>query len=246
MSAPGRKVPSLRSGMGAAAAGMRAKGAILRSKPMIRKILEPDVDHIEIPSRPGDPAWELALLFPKQGQWTESEYLALDTRRLVELSEGCLEVLPMATAFHQFIVLFLLDALRTYAERHRPARVLPAPVPVRLWPGKLREPDLIYFQPERLPNVHGQPNGADLAVEVVSEGPENRARDLETKRSEYARAGITEYWIVDPLERRIVVLVLEGHAYREHGMFGGGTRATSVLLPGFEVDVDAVFAAGLG
>jgi Uma2 family endonuclease len=213
---------------------------------MSRTAFDPDADCIEIPSRAGDPAWELALLFPKQGQWTESDFLALDTSRLVELSEGCLEVLPMSTAFHQFIVLFLLDAFRDYAKLHPPARVLPAPVPVRLWPGKMREPDIVYFHPDRLPNVHGQPNGADLAVEVVSEGPENRDRDLVTKRSDYARAGIAEYWIVDPLERQIIVLTLESHVYREHGVFGSGRTATSLHLPGLTIDVDATFAAGRG
>lgn len=208
--------------------------------------LDPDVRSLELPSRPGDPPWELALLFPRQGQWTESEYLALRSRHLVELSEGCLEVLPVPTAFHQFIVLFLLDCLREYARTHPPARVLPAPMPIRLWPGKMREPDIVYFHPDRLPNVHGQPNGADLAVEVVSEGEENRERDLETKRSEYAKAGIGEYWIIDPAECNIIVLMLDGHAYREHGVFGSGATATSALLPGFSVDVNRAFASGNG
>jgi len=80
----------------------------------------------------------------------------------------------------------------------------------------------------------------------VSEGPENRKRDLETKRNDYAAAGIPEYWIIDPEERQITVLILQGKEYREHGVFGSGTDASSVLLPGFAVAVDAVFAAGEG
>ncbi len=87
------------------------------------------------------------------------------------------------------------------------------------------------------------PEGADLAMEVVSEGEEDRHRDLVIKRQEYATAGITEYWIVDPREPRITVLTLEGQAYRVHGIFTPGERATSILLPGFEVDVEAVFNA---
>ena len=79
-------------------------------------------------------------------------------------------------------------------------------------------------------------------IEVVSE---DRSRDLETKRSEYARAGIPEYWIVDPKFARIIVLVLDGTSYAVRGEFGPGDRATSVLLPGFEVDVTAALAAGL-
>jgi hypothetical protein len=59
-----------------------------------------------------------------------------------------------------------------------------------------------------------------------------------------AVAGITEYWIVDPQEQRITVLTLDGQAYRLHGVFVPGERATSVLLPGLEVDVAAAFKAG--
>ena len=44
-------------------------------------------------------------------------------------------------------------------------------------------------------------------------------------------------------EQTIIVLALEDHTYRVHGEFGPGTEATSVLLPGFAVAVDAVFEA---
>jgi Uma2 family endonuclease len=163
---------------------------------------------------------------------------------LVELSDGCIEVLPMATIFHQLIMDYLLDLLKAVVAAHGIGTVLSAPLPVHLWPGKFRQPDIVYFRPHRVRDVHGQPEGADLVVEVVSEGQENRERDLVTKRQEYATAGISEYWIVDPQEKQITVLVLEGKAYREHGVFGPGTVATSVLLPGFTAAVDAVFAAG--
>lgn len=197
-------------------------------------------------SRPGEPAWEVAYLFPTQGDWSEEEYLALDTNRLVELSEGCLEVLPMPTIFHQFVVEFLHTALKAFVAAKATGRALFAPLPVRLWAGKFREPDVIYLRPERLTKVHGQPEGADLVMEVVSEGAENRERDLETKRDEYARAGIAEYWIVDPQEQRITVLTLDGQSYREHGVFNLGQTATSILLPDFAVVVADVFAAGQG
>ena len=78
----------------------------------------------------------------------------------------------------------------------------------------------------------------------MSDDEEDRQRDLEVKRLEYAQAGIAEYWIVDPLEHKILVLTLDGSTYRVAGEFGPGATATSVLLPGFNVSVDAVFAAG--
>jgi Uma2 family endonuclease len=190
----------------------------------------------------GEPTWEVALLFPAQGEWTENAYLTLDTNRLIELSDGCLEFLPMPTAFHQFIAQFLFKLLDAFVEANCAGFVLLAPLPVRLWPGKFREPDIVYVRRERLPKMHGQPQGADLAMEVVSEGAENRQRDLEIKRAEYAAAGISEYWIVDPEEQRITVLTLDGQTYRVHGEFVPGMQATSVLLPGFTVEVEAVFA----
>src|SRR5947209_6819180 len=113
-------------------------------------------------SQRGEPAWEVALLFPNQGHWTEGEYLALDTNRLVELSDGCLEVLPTPTIFHQLIVEFLYARLKAFAAAHGPGMVLFAPLPVRLWAGKFREPDILYLRPGRVRDLHGQPEGADL------------------------------------------------------------------------------------
>ncbi len=185
--------------------------------------MQPFFTGLPQPSPPGGPAWEVALLFPPQGEWSEEEYLALDTNQLVEFSDGCIEVLPMATIFHQLIATFLFEILQKYVGDHADGYVLLAPLPVHLWT---------------------KTEGADLVVEVVSEGEENRERELVTKREEYAKAGISEYWIVDPQEKQITVLVLEGQSYREHGVFSQGTVATSVLLSGFSASVDAVFAAG--
>src|SRR5262249_15624949 len=132
------------------------------------------------PSQLGEPTWEVAYLFPSQGEWTEAEYLALDTNRLVELSEGRLEFLPMPTIFHQLIVDFLHSLLKAFVTARASGLVLFAPLPVRLSAGKFREPDIVYLRPERAANLRGQPDGADLVMEVVSEGQENRERDLET------------------------------------------------------------------
>lgn len=196
------------------------------------------------PSMPGEPAWEIALLFPEQGRWTESAYLALKTNRLVELSDGCLEVLPMADAVHQRILKYLAWLMDAFVRQHALGEVLFAPFPIRLWPEKMREPDIVFMRPGRMPDPTEPPNGVDLALEIVSPGEESRRRDLVKKPQEYAKAGIHEYWIVDPQEHRITVLVLDGQSYREHGVFGPGSQATSQLLAGFSVSVDAVFAAG--
>jgi Uma2 family endonuclease len=197
-------------------------------------------------SQRGEPPWEIAFLFPSQGDWSDAEYLALQnkTNRMVELSDGYVEVLPMPNPFHQRVVKFLFRLLETFVLSLGSGEVLFAPLPLRLRPGKFRDPDIVYLTPGRILDPHRQPHGADLVVEVVSDDEEDRQRDLETKRLEYAQAGIAEYWIVDPLEHKILVLALEGSIYRVAGEYGRGAAATSVLLPGFQVTVDAVFAAG--
>lgn len=192
-------------------------------------------------SKPGEPPWDVALLFPLQGSWSEDDYLELSTNHFVELSEGCIEVLPMPTKLHQQIVRFLFLLLQEFVSSRRLGEVFFAPLPVRLWPGKFREPDIVFLRPGR-GEYHGQPEGADLVMEVLSEGEENRRRDMETKRNEYARAGIAEYWIVDPESQQVTVLVLEESTYREHGVFASGDTATSVLLAGFAVPVAELFA----
>jgi Uma2 family endonuclease len=194
------------------------------------------------PAPVGEPPWPVALLFPRQGDWTEEDYLALDSKRLVELSDGCLEVLPLPTPYHQLIAQFLFKVLDAFVLAQKLGLVFIAPFCMRLWPKKLRQPDVVFLRPGRLKNRKGPAAGADLAMEVVSEGAEDRKRDLVTKRSEYARAGIPEYWIIDPLLQRVLLLRLHGKKYRQHGVFLAGDQATSVELPGFTVEVAAVFA----
>ncbi len=188
----------------------------------------------------GEPAWDIARLFPTQGHWSEQEYLDLQGNRLVEFADGFIEVLPMPTFSHQLIIAFLYDALKAFVTANRSGIAIFAALPMRLRTGKYREPDVLFMKAEHAHRMQEQFwEGADLVMEVVSE---DRRHDFETKRAEYAEAGIPEYWIVDPETRRIVVLVLEGDTYATLGEFSPGQFATSRLLPGFSVDVSAALA----
>jgi Uma2 family endonuclease len=82
-------------------------------------------------------------------------------------------------------------------------------------------------------------DGADLVIEVVSE--DDPARDLVTKRREYAQAGIPEYWIIEPQTEMMSVLRLDQGEYIEYGRFGRGTTAASALLAELAIDVTHMF-----
>lgn len=185
----------------------------------------------------------LPEILPAQGEWTEEHYLWLtdESNRLIEFTDGYLEVLPMPTDNHQSILAYLFQQFFAFVQP-RGGKVLFAALRLRIRPGKFREPDLLLL---RDANDARRQNrfwlGADLVLEVVS--PEKPERDLVVKRGDYAEAGIPEYWIVNPETETIAVLRLEGGAYAEHGIFGRDATATSLLLEGFSLEVDAVLDA---
>ncbi len=184
----------------------------------------------------------VAQLFPPQGQWTEVDYFALpDTNRHVELSEGKIIIPPHPTNRHQVAVLALAMRLLDFAKQRDLGEVRIAPLPVRLWPGKIREPDVFFYLKAHTDRIGEQVCGVpDLVVEVLS--PSTERVDRQEKFQEYAQAGVQEYWIVDPDRGTIEVYTLERAAYRPLGVWPKGQKARSALLQGFEVAVDDILS----
>ncbi len=185
----------------------------------------------------------LLELLPAQGHWDEEQYLWLtdDTSRLIEFTDGEIEVLPMPTDEHQTLSQFLLFTFQA-ALQPRGWVIRYSPLRLRVRPRKFREPDLLLLldaQDPRRQNRYWL--GADLVLEIIS--LDNPERDLVDKRFDYAEAGIPEYWIVNPEAQSVAVLRLAGDTYTEHGTFGRGQHATSPLLPGLAVDVTALYDA---
>ncbi len=181
---------------------------------------------------------EVAQFYPPQGQWTEEDYFALpETNRYAELSEGRLIVPPHPTNRHQAAVMELAFRLYRFVRERDLGIVRLAPLPVRLWAGKIREPDIFFVAKEHADRIGEQVCGVpDLIMEVISPG--TKKTDRIEKFVEYARAGVGEYWIVDPEERSIEVYYLQEGVYSLLGKFGPGQTASSALLSGFQVPVD--------
>ena len=178
-----------------------------------------------------------------QGLWSVEQYLKLtdQTNRLIEYTDGVIEVLPMRTKYHQAISKLLFLALLAVAQRIG-GDVFYAPLRVQVRPGKFREPDLLMVLDKDDPRAQDEFwLGADLVMEIVS--PDKPTRDTQEKPRDYAEANIPEYWIINPLDATITVLVLQGDAYTTEGVFQRGERAKSKLLNGFSVSVDEVLAA---
>src|SRR3712207_3713834 len=98
-------------------------------------------------SLPPGPAWEVARLFPDQGDWEDGDYLLLNrmTNRLVELVNGRIEVLEMPTKSHQRRARTLADAIDAHCKGKGIAgECVLAAYPLRVSRRRYREPDVVF------------------------------------------------------------------------------------------------------
>ncbi len=176
--------------------------------------------------------------FPASDIWDAPE----DGNRY-EVIDGALFVTPPPSFWHQNAIAELLTYLLPHVHEHGLGKVIPAPVGVVLSDDDGVEPDIVYVSRERLGIItdRGIEGAPDLVVEVLS--PSTRHTDLKDKLDEYARAGVGEYWIVDPDERWIEVHALSGKRYRRAMRVSAGGEASSTVLTGFTILADTLFSA---
>jgi Uma2 family endonuclease len=184
---------------------------------------------------------EIARLFPRQGEWTERDFFALpESNRRIELSNGVLTMAPSPTGEHALILMELASRLKNHAAAAGLGEVLVAPLDVRLFPGTIRQPDILFVKEENRERIGRYFDGPpDWVAEIISPG--SRELDEEVKLAEYAQAGVPEYWLVDPENRTIRVYTLQGEAYTLTGTASPGQVARSTTVEGFEVAVGDVF-----
>ena len=188
-----------------------------------------------------DRVWEIARLFPRQGEWTEKDYFSLpETNRKVELSEGRLIIPASPTTKHQRISFRLSLLIGNHVLGNNLGEVVAAPMDVWLYEDTVRQPDIVFMNNEHRDRItENMWIIPDLVMEILSEN--NIEEDRICKFNQYQKAGIPEYWIVDPFENTIMVFVLANGAYVLFGNWGAGDIAHSKLLTGFRVIVDGIF-----
>ncbi len=180
--------------------------------------------------------------WPEQGNWTYEDYRRLpDDGWQYEVIEGRLFMAPAPRPKHQRSLRQLFRTMDDFVGERDLGELFFAPIDVRL-PGLANpvQPDLVFIGKEGLDIVaedciDGVP---ELIVEVLS--PFNWMVDRRDKYQVYARAGVAEYWIVDPDRRTIEVFGLKGGSYTLFDSRGPGETIRSQLLAGLEVEIDVV------
>lgn len=157
---------------------------------------------------------------PPQGQWTYADYAAIpDDGIRYEVVDGVLYIAPAPTTGHQSANNLLAYYLTAHIQIAGLGRVFAAPTDVELPDGDVVQPDVLVvlngssavILPSR---ILGAP---DLVVEIAS--PSTSGYDRRQKQDAYARAGVREYWVVDPGAQTVELLVLDTGAYRSAGAF---------------------------
>jgi Uma2 family endonuclease len=184
-------------------------------------------------------------VWPAPGEWTYDDYARLpDDGYRYEVIEGEPFMSPSPSTIHQLVLARLHVVFHHAAAATHAGVLLFAPCDVVLGRRTVVQPDLLFVSAERRDiigpkNVQGAP---DLVVEILS--PSDPDHDRIRKRELYARHGVREYWIVDPAERSIEVLILGEGGYATSSRARPGDAVASTVLAGLSVEVDEVMMSG--
>ncbi|MDR0589750.1 MAG: Uma2 family endonuclease [Spirochaetaceae bacterium] len=187
-------------------------------------------------------------LLKEQEYYTYADYLSWDGEERYEIIDGEASMMAPPSRLHQEISRELMGSFWEFL-KGKPCKVYAAPFAVRLNPlpdkrdDTVVEPDLaVVCDPAKLDD-YGCNGAPDLIVEILS--PSNTRYDRIVKFQKYREAGVREYWILDPVEKSLMVNVLKNNEY-----VASAYEETAVVpvtvLPGLEIDLKTVFVENEG
>jgi Uma2 family endonuclease len=188
------------------------------------------LEHLDSP--PMKPLPTAPISFEEFLDWCDGETRA-------EWVNGKVVLLSPSESFpHAQIVQFLGTVLHLYVQKHNLGEVFTSSFMMKMDAipsGRL--PDVLFMTREqveqRLRHTYLE-DAATLAVEVVS--PESVERDEDQKFREYAKAGVREYWLINPMRRAAAFFELKSNRYKALPIENGVVR--SRVVDGFFLRVE--------
>ena len=175
-------------------------------------------------------------------QFTVADYRAMsEGPPYYQLVEGELIMAPSPSSFHQDIAANIHLLVANHVRKHRLGKVCIAPLDVFLSDANVFQPDVFFLSNASLPlfqadGIHGAP---DLVVEIVS--PSNGLLDKKRKRPVYARCGVKELWLVDPVLEQIHRYDFAIDQAKPVRVMDSDESFETPLLPGLVIDAADVF-----
>ena len=151
------------------------------------------------------------------GPMTEEEFVAwCDEDIKAEYVDGEVIVYTPVSRRHDELTWLLGTLLKLFVEKNELGSIHGPGLQVRLRAGLRRVPDLVFISRETrdiLQDAHVE-GAPDLIVEIVS--PDSEERDWREKYWDYERAGVKEYWVIDPYSETMAMYRLgeEGRYHR--------------------------------
>lgn len=172
---------------------------------------------------------------------TYEDYVKIPDEKRYELIEGELYMVPAPDFYHQILSRNIEFLLWDFVKKRNLGVVVHAPVDVVLTPEDVFQPDILFISNEKRDiitekNVQGAP---DLVIEILS--PSSQERDKIVKRTLYARHGVREYWIVDPVAKKVEIMTLGSKGFELFGIFLEEDTLFSPLIEGFTPPLKEVF-----
>ena len=173
----------------------------------------------------------------KNQGYTYADYLTWEGPERYQLFNGEAYQMASPSVAHQATLMELSNQFYSWL-KGKPCRVFAAPLDVRLFPKKnnsdktVLQPDLLVVCDEKKLDK-GSVNGApDLVVEIVS--PSNSNRELFLKFQYYLEAGIREYWVIYPEDKRVQVHLYENGHFISNG-YKDDANIPVTIFPGLVI-----------
>ncbi len=174
-------------------------------------------------------------------KWTFEDRLELIKGRIFQMT-------PAPASVHQRISWIISGEIYHYL-KNKPCQAFTAPFDVRL-PRKGEQEDQKIFtvvQPDiclicdlSKIDARGCTGAPDIIIEILSPG--NNQKELRNKYEVYEEAGVKEYWIVSHQNKTFLKYTLTANQYQPSKMMTIDDMITTPILPGFELDLETVFA----
>ena len=149
----------------------------------------------------------------KQGSYTINDYRALPDEQRVELIDGYFYDMASPTYFHQMIAGEVYRQIANYIyEQNGLCQPLVSPIDVQLDCDEktMVQPDVVILCDRDKAKKWGIFGSPDFVLEVIS--PATKKKDCMKKLGKYEKAGVREYWIVDPYQEVLLVYFFESES----------------------------------